>query len=90
MARGAHPWPAAEYHIATLTIPAARRLSVWVIAITTPPTYLIGLTLLAWEVASGRPGLVPDGPAVGLRAWLQPRRSPRRSSSVVDRTSSEV
>ena len=67
-------WPAAEYHLATLAIPAARRLSVWVIAIATPPTYLLGLILLAWEVSAGRRAMADEPPPVGLVSWLRALR----------------
>jgi hypothetical protein len=72
-------WPAAEYHLATMAIPAARRLSIWVIAVATPPTYLLGLILLAYEIASGRRALVREGPPVGLVSWVRSLRpaSPR-------------
>jgi hypothetical protein len=64
-------WPAAEYHLATLAIPAARRLSTWIIAIATPPTYLLGLVVLAYEISAGRAALPHEPPPVGLVAWLR-------------------
>jgi Glycosyltransferase family 87 len=64
-------WPAAEYHLATLAIPAARRLSIWVIAIATLPTYLLGLILLAYEISAGRRAMVDEGAPVGLISWLR-------------------
>ena len=70
-------WPAAEYHLATLAIPAARRLSTWIIAVATPPTYLLGLILLAYEISAGRRALVREPAPVGLVSWL---RSLRRTS----------
>jgi hypothetical protein len=72
--------PAAEYHLATLAIPIARRWSVWIIAIPSVPTYLLGLLLLAWEVAAGRPSLAAGEPAVGLAAWLRALPIPRTSA----------
>jgi hypothetical protein len=47
-------WPAAEYHLATMVVPVARRWSTWVIAIPTLPTYLFGLIVLSYEVTAGR------------------------------------
>lgn len=64
-------WPAAQYHLATLAIPAARRLSIWVIAIATPPTYLLGLILLAYEVSAGRRAMVREEPPQRLVSWLR-------------------
>ncbi len=72
-------WPAAEYHLATLAIPAARRLSIWVIAIATPPTYLLGLILLAYEISAGRRAMIHEPPPVGLVSWLRSLR-PKRSA----------
>jgi hypothetical protein len=63
--------PAAEYHLATLAIPIARRRSAWILAIPSPPTYLIGLLVLCWEVAADRPALGRTEPAVPLRDWLR-------------------
>jgi hypothetical protein len=63
-------WPAAEYHLATMVIPVARRLSVWVIAVPTLPTYLFGLILLAYEIVAARDALPRTGRPVGLRSWL--------------------
>jgi len=70
-------WPAAEYHLATLAIPAGRRVSVWIIAIATPPTYLLGLILLAYEVSAGRRALVDEPAPVGLVSWLRTLRPAR-------------
>lgn len=67
-------WPAAEYHLATMAIPAARRLSTWVIAIATPPTYLVGLILLAWEISARRRAIVDEPPPMGLISWLRSLR----------------
>jgi len=64
-------WPGAEYHYAALALPVARRLSIWIIAIATLPTYLLGLVLLAYEVAANRPAIVKEPPPVGLVAWLR-------------------
>jgi hypothetical protein len=64
-------WPAAEYHLATFAIPVARRLSIWIITIATLPTYLLGLIVLAYEVASARSAMVPEPPPVGLISWLR-------------------
>ena len=72
-------WPASEYHYATFAIPVARRISIWIIAIATPPTYLLGLILLAYEVAANRRAMVHEPPAEGLVAWLRalrPRHAP--------------
>lgn len=63
-------WPAAEYHLATMAIPIARRLSIWVIAIPTLPTYLFGLILLAYEIAAARRPMAVTGSSPGLREWL--------------------
>jgi uncharacterized protein YjeT (DUF2065 family) len=62
-------WPASEVHYATFAIPIARRLSTWILAIPLPLTYLLGLVILAYEIASARPELVPQPPAVGLAQW---------------------
>jgi len=70
-------WPAAEYHLATLAIPAGRRVSVWIIAIATPPTYLLGLILLAYEIAAGRRAMVNEPAPVGLVSWLRTLRPAR-------------
>lgn len=67
-------WPAAEYHLATLAIPAARRLSIWVIAVATPPTYLLGLILLTYEVSVGRRALVREPSPQGLVSWVRALR----------------
>jgi hypothetical protein len=64
-------WPAAEYHLATFAVPVARRLSIWIIAIATLPTYLLGLIVLSYEVASARSAMVPEPPPVGLIRWLR-------------------
>ena len=64
-------WPAAEYHLATLAIPAARRVPIWIIAVATPPTYLLGLILLAYEIAAGHRAMVNEPPPVGLVSWLR-------------------
>jgi Glycosyltransferase family 87 len=73
-------FPAAEYHLATMAIPAARRLAIWVLAIPTIPTYLLGLIILAYQVTARHPALVheDEGPEP-LSRWLsalRPRRSP--------------
>lgn len=63
-------WPAAQYPYASFAIPIARRVSTWIIAIPTIPTYLVGLLVLAYEVAAARPSLA-NGPApVSLRGWF--------------------
>jgi hypothetical protein len=74
-------WPAAEYHLATMTIPIARRLSAWLIAVPTIPTYLVGLIVLAYELTATAPSRRSDG-FLGLRSWLQlvMRREPRTVS----------
>jgi hypothetical protein len=64
-------WPGAEYHYAAFALPVARRLSIWIIAIATLPTYLLGLVLLAYEVAANRPAIVREPPPMGLAAWLR-------------------
>lgn len=72
-------WPAAEYHLATMTVPVARRLSTWVIAVPTIPTYLVGLILLAYELAAGSDALNTDAEAdapVPLRAFLSRHSGP--------------
>lgn len=51
-------WPAAEYHLATMTLPVARRVSTWLLAVPTIPTYLFGLIVLCYEVTASP---VPDG-----------------------------
>jgi hypothetical protein len=69
-------WPAAEYHLATMTIPVARRVSTWIIAVPTIPTYLVGLVILAYELAAGARAMhaaAEPHPAVPLRTFL-PRR----------------
>jgi hypothetical protein len=72
--------PGAEYHLATLAIPAARRVAIWIIAIPTVPTYLLGLIVLAYEVSTGRRPIVEAASPVPLRRWLgsfNPRVFPR-------------
>jgi hypothetical protein len=54
-------WPAAEYHLATMAIPIARRWSTWLIAIPTLPTYLFGLIILSYEVTARRSMLGATG-----------------------------
>lgn len=77
-------WPAAEYHLATMAIPAARRLAVALIAVPTVPTYLFGLIVLTYQVTAGHRPLAATRPPVGLVAWLRGfRRSP--DSAVVAR-----
>ena len=63
-------WPAAEYHAAAFVVPIARRLSMWIIAVPTIPTYLLGLIVLAYEAAAGVRALPEESPPIGLRAWL--------------------
>jgi hypothetical protein len=64
-------FPAAEYHLATMAIPAARRLAIWVIAVPTIPTYLLGLIVLTYQVTAGQRALVAgDQPAEPLSRWL--------------------
>ena len=63
-------WPAVEYHAAAFVVPVARRLSTWIIAVPTIPTYLLGLIVLAYEAAAGVRALPEEPPPVGLRAWL--------------------
>ena len=70
-------WPAAEYHLATMAIPAARRLAILLIAIPTVPTYLFGLIVLTYQVTAGHRPLAATRPPVGLVAWLKDfRRTP--------------
>ena len=77
-------WPAAEYHLATMAIPAARRLAVLLIAVPTVPTYLFGLIVLTYQVTAGHRPLAATKPPVGLMAWLRGlTRSP--GSAVVAR-----
>ena len=64
-------WPSAEYHYATFALPVARRLSIWVIAIATVPTYLLGLILLAYEVAAARRAMVAEPAPVSLATWFR-------------------
>ena len=74
-------WPAAEYHLATMTVPVARRWSTWVLAVPTIPTYLVGLILLAYELAAGSRALHEGSDAdvaVPLTDYLS-----RRPSAVV-------
>ena len=68
--------PGAEYHLATMAIPAARRLAIWIIAVPTVPTYLLGLIVLTYEITAGRPALAgPRTDPTPLRAWLASLRS---------------
>lgn len=77
-------WPAAEYHLATLAIPPARRAAIWLIAVPTIPTYLLGLIVLAYQITAGhRPVAAPDE-AIGLRAWLTGSPVDRRLLSSPD------
>jgi hypothetical protein len=79
-------WPAAEYHAAAFAIPIARRLAIWIIAVPTIPTYLLGLIVLAYQAAAGAPALPEEPPPVGLRAWLASLRPPRRSTAPIEPT----
>jgi hypothetical protein len=64
--------PAAEYHLATLAIPVARRRATWILAIPSVPTYLVGLLVLCWEIAADRPSLAANlDRGVSLREWLR-------------------
>jgi hypothetical protein len=65
--------PGSEYHYAELAMPAARRISIMIVAIPTAPTYLFGLLLLAYEVAAGRQSLADERP-VGMLEWLRELR----------------
>jgi hypothetical protein len=56
--------PGAEYHLATLAIPVARRAAIWIIAIPMIPTYLLGLIILAYQVAAGHRPMVEPRPAI--------------------------
>lgn len=68
-------WPAGQYSYGSFTLPIARRLSTWIIAVPTIPTYLLGLIILAYEVVAGRSPSGAASPPIGLAAWA---RSPRR------------
>jgi hypothetical protein len=71
--------PGAEYHLGTMAIPIARRLSIWLIAVPTIPTYLVGLIVLAWEATADRPTFADAAIAVPLPAWLRSLRAPAAS-----------
>jgi hypothetical protein len=64
-------WPAAEYHLAAMAIPIARRASIWLIAVPTLPTYLLGLILLAYQVAAGHRSMAATDESVPLSVWLR-------------------
>lgn len=64
-------WPAAEYHLATMAIPAARLAAIWLVAIPTIPTYLLGMIILAYQVAAGHRSVAAHGETPGLRDWLR-------------------
>ena len=68
-------WPAAEYHLATMAIPAARRLAAWLIAVPTVPTYLLGLIVLTYQVTAGHRPVASVGEPLGLATWLRRFRS---------------
>ncbi len=70
-------WPAAEYHIATLAIPVGRRLSIWIIAIPTIPTFLLGMIVLAYQIAADHRAIPNTPPPDPLSDWrhLVRRRS---------------
>lgn len=74
-------WPAAEYHLATMAIPAARRLAIALIAVPSVPTYLFGLIVLTYQVTAGHRPLAATRPPIGLVAWL--RSFARRSDPAV-------
>jgi hypothetical protein len=62
-------FPAAEYHLATMALPVARRLAIWVLAVPTIPTYLLGMVILCYQVTAGhRPIAASDAP-VSLATW---------------------
>lgn len=63
-------WPAAEYHLATMAIPAARLAAIWLVAVPTIPTYLLGMIILAYQVAAGHRSLARESETFGLRDWL--------------------
>lgn len=67
-------WPAAEFHLATMAIPAGRRAAIWLIAVPSVPFYLAGLIVLAWQVTAGHAPVASAGDPVGLRAWLRSLR----------------
>jgi hypothetical protein len=73
-------WPASQYSNGTFVLPVARRWSTWILAIPTIPTYLVGLLVLCYEVASGRPSMAKGPPPLGLADWLA-RLRPGRSAS---------
>lgn len=70
-------WPAAEYHYATFTLPIARRLSTWILAVPLVPTYLVGLIVLAYEIVARHPPMAREEPPVGLAEWLRSLRDGR-------------
>ena len=63
-------WPAAEYHLATMALPAARRAAVALIAVPSIPFYLLGLIVLAWQVTADHTSVARSDEPVGARAWL--------------------
>jgi hypothetical protein len=63
-------WPAAQYSNGSFVLPVARRWSTWIIAVPTIPTFLVGLFVLCYEVAAGRPSLARGPGQLGLRPWL--------------------
>lgn len=70
-------WPAAEYHIGTLAIPVARRPAIWIIAIPTVPTFLLGMIVLAYQIAADHGPIPSTPPPDPLRNWWNPvRRRP--------------
>jgi hypothetical protein len=74
-------WPAAQYSNGSFVLPVARRWSTWIIAIPTIPTYLVGLLVLCYEVASGQPSVALGPPAIGITKLMPIRPSdsmPRR------------
>jgi hypothetical protein len=73
-------WPASQYSNGSFVLPTARRISTWIIAIPTIPTYLVGLLILCYEVAAGRRAIGAEPEPVGLADWLRtlrPRRRPK-------------
>lgn len=71
-------WPAAEYHLATMVIPTARLAAIWLVAVPTIPTYLLGMIVLAYQIAAGHASVAGAGEPVGLRDWLRSLPGARR------------
>jgi hypothetical protein len=70
-------WPVAQYSYGSFVLPVARRWSTWIIAVPTIPTYLVGLLLLCYEIAAGRPPVAVEPTPEGLATWISRFRTPR-------------